>query len=87
MFSGRTLQGSRTNIYDLSPPHGRITDNDHGGYVVITAWIMMCFFSLSVITRILTRFMPVRVYGMDDVVIGLATVRLHRRALDFHSLY
>jgi hypothetical protein len=62
------------SIYDLSPPHGAITDDDHGGYVVIVAWIMMCFFSLSVITRILTRFVPVRLHGVDDIVIAVSTV-------------
>jgi hypothetical protein len=68
----RALQGP--SIYDLSPPHGAITDDDHGGYVVIVGWIMMCFFSLAVAIRIVTRFMPVRVYGTDDIVIGLSTV-------------
>ena len=62
------------SIYHLSPPHGAITDDDHGGYVVIAGWIMMCFFSLAVVIRILTRFMPVRLYGADDIVIGLSTV-------------
>jgi hypothetical protein len=71
-LSKRALQAS--SIYDLTPPHGAITDDDHGGYVVIAGWTMMCFFSLAVIIRILTRFMPVRVYGTDDIVIGLSTV-------------
>jgi hypothetical protein len=72
-LSKRALQVP--SIYDLSPPHGAITGDDHGGYVVIAGWVMMCFFTLAVIVRILTRFMPVRVYGTDDIVIGLATVR------------
>jgi hypothetical protein len=67
-------KGALPSIYDLSPPHGAITDDDHGAYVVIAGWIMMCFFCMSVITRILTRFIPVRVYGTDDVVIGISTV-------------
>lgn len=70
-----SLERPLPSIYDLSPAHGAITDNDHGGYVVIAGWTMMCFFSLSVITRILTRFIPVQIYGTDDVVIGLSTVR------------
>ncbi|ERF74097.1 hypothetical protein EPUS_06366 [Endocarpon pusillum Z07020] len=62
------------SIYDLSPPHGAITESDHGGYVVIAGWIMMCFFSLSVLTRLMTRFIPVRVYGSDDIIIAIAMV-------------
>lgn len=42
--------------------------------MVIAGWVMMCFFFLSVFARILTRFIPVRVYGTDDIVIGLSTV-------------
>jgi hypothetical protein len=62
------------SVDDLSPPHGVITADDHGGYVVILAWTTMCFFSLSVITRIGTRLIPVRVHGTDDVVIALSSV-------------
>jgi hypothetical protein len=77
MFDMSSLESPKhhlPSIYDLSPPHGAITDDDHGGYVVIAGWITMCFFSLSVITRILTRFMPVRVYGLDDIVIAISAV-------------
>lgn len=63
-----------SSIYSLSPPHGAITESDHGGYVVIAGWIMMCFFSLSVLTRLMTRFIPVRVYGSDDIIIAIAMV-------------
>jgi hypothetical protein len=42
--------------------------------VVIAAWTMMCFFSSAVIVRIMTRFLPVRVNGTDDIVIGLSMV-------------
>lgn len=62
------------SVDDLSPPHGAITADDHGGYVVILAWTAMCFFSLSVITRVGTRIIPVRLHGMDDVVIALSSV-------------
>jgi hypothetical protein len=74
-MSSVELPKAPPSIYHLSPAHGAITDDDHGAYVVIAGWIMMCFFSLSVITRILTRFIPVRVYGTDDVIIGISAVR------------
>ncbi|RMZ84072.1 hypothetical protein DV737_g1397, partial [Chaetothyriales sp. CBS 132003] len=35
-------------IYSLSSPHGQITADNHGGYVVICGWIMMCFFTISI---------------------------------------
>jgi hypothetical protein len=74
MLSVRANESSFSSIYGLSPPHGVITQQDHGGFIVILAWISMCFFTLSVITRIVTRFLPVRVYGTDDVVIVLSAV-------------
>ncbi|ETN44499.1 uncharacterized protein HMPREF1541_10169 [Cyphellophora europaea CBS 101466] len=61
-------------IYHLKPAHGAITDDNHGAYVVIVAWIMMCFFTISVLTRLLTRTIPVLTAGIDDVLCGLAMV-------------
>jgi hypothetical protein len=63
-------------IYHLSPPHGAVTDDNHGGYVVIVAWIMMCFFTICVMTRLLTRTIPVIVAGVDDMLCGIAMVSL-----------
>jgi hypothetical protein len=63
------------SIYELSPPHGAITETDHGGYVVITTWILMSLMVLSVGARILTRLIPVRTGGKDDLVIGAAMVK------------
>lgn len=58
----------------LSPPHGKITPQDHGGYIVIMTWIMMSLMSLTVLARLLTRIIPVTIYGWDDVAIGLGMV-------------
>lgn len=61
-------------IYHLTPAYGAITDDNHGGYVVIVAWIMMCFFSLSVLTRLLTRYIPITLGGWDDFLSGVSMV-------------
>ncbi|RMZ89890.1 hypothetical protein DV736_g2868, partial [Chaetothyriales sp. CBS 134916] len=61
-------------IYSLSPPHGKITADNHGGYVVICGWIMMCFFTIGVLTRLLTRTIPVVTIGLDDIMSGLSMV-------------
>ena len=42
--------------------------------MVICGWIMMCFFTLSVLTRLLTRFIPVTLGGIDDTLSGLSMV-------------
>jgi len=74
-------------IYHLSPPHGAITDDNHGGYVVISSWILMCFFVVCVSTRLATRYTYVMAGGIDDVLIGVAmlfgvaqTAVIHRSA-------
>ena len=75
------------SIYQLSPPHGAITDGNHGGYVVISGWILMCFFVVCVSTRLATRYTYVLAGGIDDVLIGVAmlfgiaqTAVIHRSA-------
>ncbi|KAJ9256926.1 hypothetical protein DTO212C5_8941 [Paecilomyces variotii] len=65
---------SKQLIYMLSPPHGKITPQDHGGYIVIMTWIMMSLMSLTVLARLLTRIIPITIYGWDDVAIGLGMV-------------
>ncbi|KAJ9656469.1 hypothetical protein H2198_004928 [Neophaeococcomyces mojaviensis] len=74
-------------IYQLSPPHGAITDGSHGGYVVISGWILMCFFVVCVSTRLATRYSYVMAGGIDDILIGIAmlfgiaqTAVIHRSA-------
>ena len=52
------------------PPHGNITPYDHGAYVVVTAWIFMCFTVLSLLARLGTR----RALSKDNVVITVAAV-------------
>ena len=53
------------------PPHGNITDNDHGPYVVVSIWIFECLAVLALLARLGTR----RHLGKDNVLITLATVR------------
>lgn len=53
------------------PPHGTITPNDHGAYVVVTSWIMMCLTGLSVLSRLSMR----RNLGKDNIAIIIASVR------------
>lgn len=53
------------------PPHGRITADDHGPYVVITSWILMCVMVLTVVTRLGTRVKT----GKDSFVISVGAVR------------
>ena len=72
MSAATSSSAPQPTIYDLSPPYGKVTDNDHGPYVVICAWVMMCFFTISVLTRLLTRVIPVVVAGIDDVLCGVA---------------
>ena len=61
-------------IYQLTPAYGAVTDNNHGAYVVIVAWIMMCFFVLSVLTRLIARLVPITLGGLDDVLSGISMV-------------
>lgn len=57
----------------LSPPHWVITDIDHGGYVVIANWTMMCFMVITVIVRLL-RKLSIRSWSLDDNLVAAAGV-------------
>ena len=37
------------------PPHGVITDIDHGASVVVASWIFMCLMALTVLARFGSR--------------------------------
>ena len=52
------------------PPHGAIISTDHGPYVVVTNWVMMCLMALSVMARVGTR----RNLNRDSIAILIATV-------------
>lgn len=74
-------------IYRLTPPHGAVTDDNHGAYVVISGWILMCLFVVCVSTRLATRFTYVMAGGIDDILVGVAmlfgvaqTAVIHRSA-------
>lgn len=57
----------------LSPPHWVITDDDHGPYVIIATWTMMCFMVMTVTAR-LARKISIRAWGLDDYLISAAAV-------------
>ena len=56
------------------PPHGVITPDDHGPYVVVANWIMMCIMVLTVATRLGTRSRTIKKNGIDDILISIAAV-------------
>ncbi|KAI9706512.1 MAG: hypothetical protein M1836_003518 [Candelina mexicana] len=56
------------------PPHAAITDNNHGPYVALTVYILMVTMVLSVITRLIMRFLVIRTFKTDDYLIIAATV-------------
>lgn len=58
----------------LSPPHWVISDIDHGGYVVISNWTMMCFMVITVVVRLL-RKLSIRSWSLDDNLVAAAGVK------------
>lgn len=66
------------------PPHGRITTNDHGPYVVIVSWVLICVMVLSVVTRLGTRVKTILDPGKDTLVILIGTVRISLGCPDYH---
>lgn len=52
------------------PPHGLITPNDHGPFVVVTTWVTMCLMFLTLAARLGTR----RNLSQDNIIITLAAV-------------
>ena len=56
------------------PPHGVITTQDHGPYVVVTDWIFMCIMVLSVATRLGTRAKTLHQMDADNPLIFAAAV-------------
>lgn len=54
------------------PPHGVVSADDHGPYVVVATWILMCLMSLSV----LARFGLKRSMEKEALAILVASVRL-----------
>ena len=55
--------------------HGRITENNHGPYVVVATYIMMCMMLLLVLTRLITKYITIRSLRLDDFSIVAAAVR------------
>ena len=55
--------------------HGRITPDNHGPYVVVASYIMMCMMMLLVITRLITKYLTIRNLRLDDFSIIAAAVR------------
>ena len=56
------------------PPHGTITAIDHGPYVVVTTWILMCTTVLSATARLGIRMKTVSLFTVDNAVIVFGTV-------------
>ncbi|KAI9712158.1 MAG: hypothetical protein M1812_006996 [Candelaria pacifica] len=56
------------------PPHGIITENDRGPYVVLTVYILMVTMLLTVITRMIMRFLVIRMLKTDDFLLTAATI-------------
>lgn len=56
------------------PPHGVITPNDHGPYVVVANWIFMCVMMLTVAIRLGTRVQTIKNLGIDDILLFIAAV-------------
>ena len=56
------------------PPHGVITPNDHGPYVVVANWTFMCVMVLTVATRVGTRVKTINKLGIDNILIFAAAV-------------
>ncbi|KAI0019843.1 hypothetical protein F4780DRAFT_409168 [Xylariomycetidae sp. FL0641] len=54
------------------PPYGVITDDDHGSFVIIAAWISACISVLFVAVRVLLRSWKSHKLGLDNTVILLA---------------
>lgn len=67
-------QGDPNPLAALSPPHWVINDSDHGGYVIIASWTMMCYMVITVIVR-LVRKATIRSWSLDDNIIAAASVR------------
>ena len=63
------------------PPHGVVTADEHGPYVVVTSWIMMCLMVLSVLARLATR----RSLVQDNIAVFAAAVR-HRTLFSLESI-
>ena len=53
------------------PPYGIITSDDHGPFVVVTTWTMICLSVLALSVRVGTR----RMLSADNVAISTAMVR------------
>lgn len=61
------------------PPHGVITVNDHGPYVVVANWIFMCMMVLTVATRLGARVKSFDQAGIDNILILVAAVSSRHR--------
>lgn len=62
------------------PPHGIITNDDHGPFIVVTTWTMICFSALALSARVGTR----RILSSDNITIALATIVSTMQSLTIH---
>lgn len=58
-----------------STRHGHITPANHGPYVVVASYVMMCMMLLLVMTRLITKYLTIRTLRLDDLSIIAAAVR------------
>lgn len=59
-------------------PHGIITVDDHGPYIVVANWIFMCIVVLTSITRLATRVKAFDSLGVDNIIIVIAAVSAYK---------
>lgn len=58
-----------------SPPLAVVSDNDHTAWIVISAALGLAWTLLFAAIRVFVRWTATQGFGLDDVFLGLATVR------------
>lgn len=56
------------------PPLFVISSQDHGGYVCVAVYTLLCLMVVTVFARLLTRWYIIRFIKSDDIVLALATI-------------
>lgn len=58
------------------PPFAVVTDDDHTGWIIIATALGLAMVLLSTLIRIVIRSLFGQRYGIDDLILGIATVSL-----------
>lgn len=71
---------------DILPPISEVTATDHGAFVLITNGFGLCLVLIFTIIRVFARMFINPPFDRDDLLMGVATVRIREKSTKIYTL-